>query len=114
MPLPDVDMTKAAADGGPFVIKNLVPTVWMACVAVLGGVVSFIQKVKAGKSRPFNLVELAGEMLVSGFVGIVTYWLCKAYGVNEYLSAAGVAISGHMGARAIFLLEQWIEKRGKP
>lgn len=113
MSLPDIEITKAATDGGPFVIKNLVPTLWMLAVAIAGGAVSFYQKVKAGKARPFNLIELAGEMFVSGFVGIVVYWICKYYGVNEYLTAAGVAISGHMGARLIFLLEQWIERKAK-
>lgn len=113
-PLPDLEMTKAATDGGPFVLKNLVPTLWMIGIAAAGGVVSFYQKVKAGRSRPFNFAELIGEMLVSAFVGLITYWLCKAYGVGEYWTAAGVAISGHMGARLLFIVEQIIEKRAKP
>lgn len=60
-----------------------------------------------------NISELIGEMLVSSFVGLVTFWICKSYGVNEYLTAAGVAIAGHMGTRALFLAEQWIEKKAK-
>ncbi len=104
----------AAADNGPFVIKNLIPTLWMLAVAVSGGIVSFYQKVKAGKARAINIAELFGEMFLSGFVGIVTFWICRAYGVNEFLTAAGVAISGHMGARAIFLIEHAIETRMKP
>ncbi len=104
-------MKEAATNGGPFEVKNLVPTLWMIGVSMFGGVIHFYQKVRTGKSRAFNVVELLGEMLISGFVGIVTFWLCKAYGVNEYLTAAGVAISGHMGARAIFIAEQWLEKR---
>lgn len=101
---------EAAKDGGPFVFKNLIPTLWMIGISMLGGIVHFLQKVKAGKARAINIVELFGEMMISGFVGIISYWLCKAYGINEYLTAAGVAISGHMGARAIYLLEQWIDK----
>ena len=65
-----------------------------AGVATLGGVVSFLQKVKSGNARPMNLTELVGEMVTSAFVGIITYWICKSYGVNEYLTASGVAISG--------------------
>lgn len=103
----------AAADGGPFVVKNLIPTLWMLAMALFGGVVSFIQKVRTGKARALNLAEFVGEMLISGFVGIVTYWICAAFAVNPYLTAAGVAISGHMGARAIFLIEQFIENRTK-
>jgi hypothetical protein len=107
MPIPEVnEAAKTVADNGPFVGKNLVPTLWMLGVSLLGGIVSFLQKVKAGKSRPMNITELVGEMMTSALVGLVTYWICRAYGVNEYLAAAGVAISGHMGARAIFIFEQ--------
>jgi hypothetical protein len=113
MPVPDIDVTKTVTDGGPFVAKNLVPTLWMIGVAVSAGALSFYQKVKAGKARALNISELVGEMFLSGAVGLVTFWICKAFGVNEYLTAAGVAIAGHMGARAIFLAEQWIEGRAK-
>lgn len=113
----EVDMAKAALeaakDGGPFEFKNLVPTLWMFIVALMGGAVSFYQKVQAGRARALNISELIGEMFTSGLVGIITFWICRAYGVNEYLTAAGVAISGHMGARAIFLLENWIESKFK-
>lgn len=98
-------------DPGPFDWKNLIPTIWMLLVAGAGGAVSWYGKVKAGHARAFNLTELIGEMLVSAFVGVVTYWICKGFGVSEWLTAAGVAISGHMGARAIFILERAIEKK---
>lgn len=112
MPTPEVEAAKAAAQG-PFAWTNLIPTLWMILVAMAGGALSFYQRVKSGQSRALNLAELAGEMFISAFVGIVTYWLCKSFAVNEYLTAAGVAIAGHMGARAIFLAEQFIEKRAK-
>lgn len=107
----ELEVAKAAADGGPFVLKNLVPTLWMLAISMAGGFLSFYQKVKAGKARAFNIPELLGEMAVSGFVGVVTFWICDGFGVNKYLTAAGVAIAGHMGARAIFLIEQWVEKK---
>jgi len=111
MPIPEVnEAAKTIVENGPFVERNIVPTLWMIAVAALGGVVSFFQKVKAGKTRPMNITELAGEMMTSAFAGLVTYWICRYYGVNEYLMASGVAISGHMGARAIFIAEQWAEK----
>ena len=105
------DVAKTVAENGPFVAKNIIPTLWMVGVAVLGGVVSFYQKVRAGRARPMNITELLGEIVTSAFAGLITYWICRFYGVNEYLMAAGVAISGHMGARAIFIAEQWIESR---
>lgn len=93
----------------PFSAKNIIPTIWMAAVAAIGGWVSFHQKVKAGSARYVNFTELIGELVVSAAVGTVTYWICKGFAVNEWLTAAGVAISGHMGARAIFLAEKTVE-----
>lgn len=110
MSTPEIEAVKSVAVE-PFAMKNLVPTLWMALVAALGGVANFYRKVKQGKSRAFNVMELVGEILVSAFVGLVTYWICKGYAVNEWLTAASVAITGHMGSRAIFLAEQWIEKK---
>lgn len=96
---------------GPFAASNLLPTVYMVLVAMLGGAASFIQKLRTGKVRAFNFLELVGEMLISTMVGLCTYWLCKAYGVSEYLTVAGVAITGHMGTRAIALAEHWLEEK---
>ena len=112
----EVEAAKEAAKSvvsAPFAMENLVPTLWAIAVAALGGVANFWQKVKTGKARAFNIMELVGEVLVSAFVGMVTYWICKGYAVNEWLTAAAVAITGHMGSRAIFLAEQWIETKLK-
>lgn len=106
------EAAKAAAST-PFTDGNLVPTLWMMAVAALGGMANFYQKVKNGKTRAFNIMELLGEILVSAFVGLVTFWICKGSDVNEWLTAAAVAITGHMGSRAIFIAEQWIETKLK-
>lgn len=111
MAAPDPDTAKAVVENGPFVAKNILPTLWMVMIASISGCLSFYHKVRDGKSRAFNITELIGEIVTSAIVGLVTYWLCKGLDVNEYLTAAGVAITGHMGARAIFIAEQWIEKR---
>lgn len=93
----------------PFSTKNLIAAGYMAAVASIGGIVSFYQKVKVGKVRAFNVVEFVGEIVISGIVGVLTYWICKGLEVNEYLTVAGVAITGHMGTRAIFIVESKVE-----
>lgn len=93
----------------PFGTKELLATAYMAGIAGLSGAVAFYQKVKAGVSRPFNIPEFVGEIFVSGLVGVVTYWVMHGLEINDYLTAAGVAIAGHMGTRAIFLAETKLE-----
>jgi len=112
VPTPEVEAVKGAIEAAdPFSLKALVPTLWMIVIAALGGVANFYQKVKTGKARAFNVMELIGEVLVSAFVGLITFWICKGYGVNEWLTAASVAITGHMGSRAIFIAEQYFEQK---
>ncbi len=84
---------------------------WVVVLSCLGGVVNFSRKVKGGHTRPFNLPEFFGEVLTSGFAGVLTFYLCEWAGVAQLLTAALVGISGHMGSRAIFLFEKWAEKR---
>lgn len=84
--------------------------VWVIGWSVMGGVVSFMQKLKAGQTRAFNLAEFIGEIVTSGFVGILTFWLCEWANVDKMLSAVFVAVTGHMGSRALFFAERSLEK----
>lgn len=89
-------------------IKALLP---FLVVAAMGGFVSFYQKVKAGEARPFNIVELIGELATSGFAGMLAYWLCQYAGINQWLMAAVVGMAGHGGSRALFVMEKWAERK---
>ena len=82
---------------------------WVILISMWGGVVSFMNKVTAGSARPFNLAEFIGEISTSGFVGVLTFWLCESTQVDKLLSAALVGVAGHMGSRAIFLIERRVE-----
>lgn len=84
---------------------------WVMIVASAGGVVSFTRKMHEGVARAFNVTEFLGELLTSVFGGVVTFWLCEWGGVAPLLSAVFIAISGHMGSRAIFGIEKWAERR---
>lgn len=101
---------QGAVDKGPFDPSLWMSYIWVMGIAVLGGCASFYLKVKRGQARYFNLAELVGEIVTSALAGIITFWLCKSAGVNDYLSAAFVGIAGHMGSRALFLLEKVLER----
>lgn len=79
---------------------------WVAILSCWGGIANFCHKLKIGHSRTFNIAELIGELVISSFTGIITYYFCRATDVDEYVTAMLVGISGHMGSRAIFLIER--------
>ena len=42
-------------------------------------------------------------MVISGFIGLITYYFCVYSGFHEALTAALVGISAHQGTRGITL-----------
>lgn len=99
----------------PGTIDVLLTWVWIVLAALLGGFVSFYQKLKAGHVRAWNLTEFMGEMATSALVGFVTFKLCQWQGYSLDLTAALVGITSHMGSRALFkaegLLNTWADSR---
>ena len=78
-------------------------------MAAGGGVVNWYARVKAGLSRPASLVELAGEIFTSGFVGIGTFMLLASFDQPTGFCAASAGVSGHMATRLLFSIERMLE-----
>ena len=83
---------------------------WVFIVAGAGGVVSFIQKIKSGTEK-FSFAALTGEILISAFVGVITMFFCEWANFNLWLSAALIGVCGHMGSRALFVMETLITRK---
>lgn len=97
------------------------PTTWTLAtwalasgMAVLGGLVNWWTRVKRGHARAMNFVELIGEIVTSGFVGVVAFMLLDALDQPIGMCSAASGISGHMATRILFLaernLEAWLNK----
>ena len=82
--------------------------VWFSLIAIWGGTASYLSRLKKSQA-PFSIMELVGEWTVSAFAGIITAFLCFEMGASFYTTAALAGISGHMGGRAIAMLENWAE-----
>ena len=84
--------------------------VWFIFLAVWGGTVNYITRLKSEKS-PFSIVELLGEWVISGFSGLITAFICQEMDIPFMYTAAAAGVAGHMGGRGIYLLERFIQKR---
>jgi len=80
-------------------------------VAVLGGFASWYAKVRKGDIPAWSIHHLMGELVTSALAGLLCWWLCEWAGFAPLLNAALAGIAGHMGARAITLIEEWALKR---
>jgi hypothetical protein len=78
--------------------------------ALWGGLSHYISIVK-GKEKVFSTFELVGDLVISGFSGMVAFAICQHLEMGPYLTGAIVGISGHMGSRSTFLIEKYITNR---
>lgn len=84
---------------------------WVLCLSAFGGIVNFSRKLRDSRTTPFRLTEFIGEIATSSFAGLLTFWLCEAAGVDRLIAACCIAISGHMGSRAVFKIERFLEHK---
>lgn len=102
-------LAHAVTDKSPELYGVLTYT-WVIGIAALGGVTSFVSKVQRGEARAFNIIELVGELFISAFAGVITFYLCELVELPPLASAACVGIVGHMGSRGMFVLEKTVER----
>lgn len=99
-------------DSGPEAYP-IITYVWVLLLSAWGGAVNFWRKVKDGHTRAFNIVEFIGEIATSALVGLITFYLAESAHIDQILTAAMVAISGHMGSRLLYQFERIAEARLK-
>jgi hypothetical protein len=86
---------------------------WLLAISMAtgGGIVNWYSRIKAGLARPYSIVELAGEIFTSGFVGIGSFMLLASMDQPTGFCAAVAGVSGHMATRLLFVIERIIESR---
>lgn len=92
------------------------PTLWgfatwllLLVMSLLGGLTSWYRRVKAGHTRAFNLIELAGEMSISFFMGFVGFVVADWYFESHGIAAGAAGMSAHFATRLLFSAEGIIE-----
>lgn len=84
---------------------------WVLVLAVWGGTVNTIRNIKSGNRNSFSIAEWIGDIVIAGFIGLVTFFLCEYSGIDPMLSAVLIGISSHQGARGLMFIEQIVTKK---
>jgi hypothetical protein len=82
--------------------------------AMLGGLVSWYNKVRSGALPGWSINHLIGELCTSAFAGLLCFWICEWSGFPPLLTAALTGVFGHMGTRGISMFEEWASKKFGP
>jgi hypothetical protein len=83
---------------------------WFIMLALWGGTANYVSRQRRDKTT-FSIIELIGEWAISGFSGIITAYICVDLDLSFALTSAAAGIAGHMGGRAVYLIEQTILRR---
>ena len=81
-------------------LRQFMPYLSTFFLSTWGGVVNHITTLRNGRKK-FQLKELLFDLVISTFAGLITFYFCRSAGISETMSAVLIAISGHMGTRAI-------------
>lgn len=84
---------------------------WFIVLAIWGGTVNYLSRIKQGKVEVFSFAELVGEWAISGFAGLLTAFICIEMDLSWHMTAFLTGISGHMGGRAIFIFESYFKDK---
>ena len=106
------NMIEKPSSGGMLDLDAMLSWGLLIGLSLWGGFASFYRKLKDGHARVFNITELIGELVISGFTGIVVANLCDSFPACPVpLKYALVGIAAHMGSRALFKLESLVNKK---
>lgn len=90
---------------------SLVTYLWVMLLSVWGGITHNIRKLRAGVIKRFSVSELIGDLFISAFIGVLTFYLCEWAGLDKLISAVFIAITAHMGTKGISIFEDAVGKR---
>jgi len=90
---------------------SMITYLWVIGLSAWGGIAGYIRRVRSKSKAAFSLAEVVGEVCISGFVGMLTFYLCESAKIPQILEAAFIGISGHMGSRSLFFMEALLKRK---
>lgn len=87
---------------------------WVLVLSVWAGIASHLYRFRLYKKRDFDFVGFFVDILISAFVGVLTFFLCESAKIDPLLTAVLVGVSSHMGARSIYLFQHFLICRYVP
>lgn len=86
------------------IFKNL----WVLIISVAGGIIHNFRRIKKGELKRFRWVELAYDTSTSGFVGMMTYYLCIYYALPDPLIGFTCGSAGMAGGYGLNLARTFV------
>ncbi|MBN9410826.1 MAG: phage holin family protein [Burkholderiales bacterium] len=78
-------------------------------ISLLGGFARWYMAVRRGDANMLSFTALVGELAVSAFAGLITFWACESFNMSPLITAAAAGLAGHAGGSGI----AWMERMAK-
>lgn len=102
MPIEKISFLEKMSDAGIWTWIFLIVTI------TLGATVRYV---KTLKQKPFKLMNLVIELVVSAFVAIMAGLICAAMEIDYIWSFAIIGMSSHQATRALYLIQNLVNKK---
>lgn len=106
MQMPEKNLTTWASVAEA--LTSVIPWVHTLILSIVATAAQYAAKVRAGE--PFAWKSIVLDAVICVFVGLLTHMICEWQGLDGWGRSVLVAISAHMGTRAMALYEQWRDR----
>lgn len=90
---------------------NYVEIMINVVLASFGGLVKRLAELEKKPHKKVSFSYYLIGSVISMFVGIVVYFLCKHFNISQFLTAGLTALSGYIGAPVLDLLSDIAKRR---
>lgn len=104
MPVKDANLWHSLAETA----SSILPWVSTLSLSIIATAAQYAAKVRAGEVFAWRAIAL--DAIVCVFVGLLTHLICEWQGMDGWGRSVMVAISAHMGTRAMALYEGWRDR----
>ncbi|MDR1674257.1 MAG: phage holin family protein [Oscillospiraceae bacterium] len=80
-------------------------------LASFGGIVKRITELEKHPEKKASFSYYIAGSIISVFVGIVVYNICKSFNISQFLTAGLTALSGYMGTPVLDFMSDIVKKR---
>lgn len=87
--------------------SGMLSYIWILIICGWAGTVRYLTTLE-GKAPTW--LGWVTEIIVSGFVGVLTATVCQYYGIDFLLMSAITGIMAHNGTRSLYILSEVIKK----
>lgn len=95
----------------PMTLQDWLPWLFIVGLGAWGGAVIYLRRLRHQQDYSSPLLELIGDLASSSFVAMIIGILMRHFDIDWSICLAGAGISGHLGARTLFVGERLILQR---